>query len=333
MKDIEPMTLTRRCTFAVAFGALLCAPFAAFAQQAPAAFPRQPMTLIVPFTPGGPVDILGRMLAQEYQARTGQPATVDNRTGGAGNIGIEAVRKSKPDGATLLLIPAGNLTINPTLLKNLSFDVERDFAPITLLATAPNIIVASRKLGASTMAEVIARAKAGRVTYGSPGVGSQLHLTMELVKGIVGGDLVHVPYRGSSQALNDLVGGHVDLLATNITAALGAIKGGTAVPIAMTTAARSDLLPDVPTLEEAGVKGIDVTSWYGMLAPKAIPDATRDAIFAVTRDILTTPAFRERLAAQGLTVVIEEPATLGARIRRETDLWAGVMKKNNIAPQ
>ncbi|MBX9829575.1 MAG: hypothetical protein K2Y27_31870 [Xanthobacteraceae bacterium] len=328
------MTLiTRRHTLAGLMAPLLCVPWAAHGQTVSAAFPGQPMTLVVPFTPGGPVDVLGRILAQEFQHRSGQPATVDNRTGGAGNIGIEAVRKSKPDGTTLLLIPAGNLTINPTLMKNLAFDVERDFAPIALLATAPNIIVASRQFGAATMSDVVTRARTGRVTYGSPGVGSQLHLTMELVKASSGADLVHVPYRGSSQALNDLVGGHVDLLATNLTATLGAIKGGSVTPIAVTTAARSVLVPGVPTLAEAGFAGIDVASWYGLLAPRAISDPTRDAIFAVTRDVLMTPAIRQQLEAQGLTVSIEEPMTLAARIRRETELWADVMKKNNISSQ
>ncbi len=329
------MTLTRRTvlSFVAGAGSLLCMPLAAEAQNVPAGFPLQPMTLIVPFTPGGPVDILGRMLANEYQTRSGQPATVDNRTGGAGNIGIEAVRKSKPDGATLLLIPAGNLTINPTFLKNLSFVVERDFAPIALLATAPNVIVASRKFGVSTIAEAIAKAKAGRVTYGSPGVGSQLHLTMELLNGLAGVSFTHVPYRGSSQALNDLIGGHVDLLATNLTAALGAIKAGTVTPLAMTTANRSSLVPDVPTLAESGFPSIDVASWYGLLAPRNVPDATRDALFAVTRDVMNAPEIKDKLGAQGLSVQIEGPAAFAERIRRETALWAEVMKKNNIAPQ
>jgi tripartite-type tricarboxylate transporter receptor subunit TctC len=329
------MTLTRRTVLSSVAGAgsLLCMPFAAEAQNVPAAFPLQPMTLIVPFTPGGPVDILGRMLANEYQTRSGQPATVDNRTGGAGNIGIEAVRKSKPDGATLLLIPAGNLTINPTLLKNLSFVVERDFAPITLLATAPNVIVASRKLGISTIAEAIAKAKASRVTYGSPGVGSQLHLTMELLNGLAGVSFIHVPYRGSSQALNDLIGGHVELLATNLTAALGAIKAGTVTPLAMTTGSRSSLVPNIPTLAESGFPSIDVASWYGLLAPRNVPDATRDALFTVTRDVMNASEIKGKLGAQGLSVQIEEPATFAERIQRETALWAQVMKKNNIAPQ
>jgi tripartite-type tricarboxylate transporter receptor subunit TctC len=303
------------------------------AQTVPAAFPRQPITLIVPFTPGGPVDVLGRLLANEYQTRSGVPVTVDNRTGGAGNIGIEAVRKSTPDGTTLLLIPAGNLTINPTLMAGLSFEVERDFAPITILATAPNLIVASPKLGVTTVASLIEKGKTQQLTYGSPGVGSQLHLAMELLKEKTGINLVHVPYRGSLQALNDLLGDHIDLLATNLTAVLPAIQAKTVVPIAMTTATRSPLVPDIPTLVEGGVPGIDVTSWYGLLAPHAIPTEVRDAIFQVTHDILETPAVQEKLPAQGLNAMVEAPDQFGERIRRETAMWRDLITSKNITVQ
>jgi len=314
-------------------GAALAPAVATAAENVPAAFPQRPITLIVPFSAGGPVDMLGRLLAQEYQARSGRAAVVENKTGGAGNIGIETVRKANADGTTLLLIPAGNLTINPTLMANLPFDVERDFAPVTLLASAPNVIVVSPKLGVTSITQLIDKAKAGRVTYGSPGVGSQLHLAMELFKEKTGTNIVHVPYRGSSQAIGDLIGGHIDVLATNLPATLSAVKGKLVVPLAMTTAQRSALVPEVPTLAEAGVDGIDVTSWYGMLAPKAIPADVRDALFKVTSDILTTPALQEKLLVQGLNVMIEAPDVFAARIKRETALWAGVIKSRNITAQ
>lgn len=311
--------------------ALTAAP--ASAQDVPAAFPKKPLTLVVPFTAGGPVDVLGRLLAQAYQERTGQPVTVENKTGGAGNIGIDAVRKGPADGTNMLLIPAGNLTINPTLMKNLAFDVERDFTAVSLLATAPNIIVASRKSGITDLASLIAKGKSAEVTYGSPGVGSQLHLAMELLRVKTGANLIHVPYKGSSQALNDVLGDHVDLLATNLTAALAALQAGTVVPVAMTTAKRSPLVPQVPTLAEAGVTGIDVTSWYGLLVPKAVPEAVSQAIFDVTRETMATPALRDKLETQGLTVMTEPPAVFSERIRRETALWAGVIKERNIQLQ
>jgi len=308
---------------------------AAFARadSVPEAFPKRPMTLVVPFSPGGPVDVLGRLLARDYQARSGRPAIVENKTGGAGNIGIEAVQHAAADGGTLLLIPAGNLTINPTLMPSLPFKVERDFAPICMLASAPNVIVVAPKLGVASIAQLIAKAKTGKLSFGSPGVGSQLHLAMELFNEITGVDIVHVPYRGSPQALEDLLGGHIDVLASNLPSVISAINGKLVVPLAMTTAERSPLVPDVPTLAEAGVKGIDVTSWYGMLAPHGIPVATRDAIFTVTRDVLGTQTIKDKLLAQGLTVTIEPPEQFAARIARETALWARVIKARNISVQ
>ena len=324
------MQFTRRTFTAAVAGIVAARTLPAFAQSVPAGFPQQPITFVVPFSAGGPVDVLGRLLAQAFQDRTGHASVVDNKTGGAGNIGIDAVRKSTPDGTTLLVIPAGNLTISPTLMKNISFNVERDFAPITLLATAPNIIIASKDFGASTIKELIAKAKTRKITYGSPGVGSQLHLAMELLRDKTGADLQHVPYRGSAQAVSDLLGNHIDLLATNLPVVLGAVQTGAVVPVAMTTAERSPLVPNVPTLAESGVEGIDVTSWYGLLAPRETPQATLDALFAVTSEVMKSPEVREKLSAQGLVVIAEPPALFAARIRRESALWADVIKRNNI---
>ena len=330
--EISSRTLTRRTAMALFASSVFGTASRSYA-QVPPAFPNKPMTLIVPFTPGGPVDLLGRMLAQKYQDRSGQSATVENKTGGAGNIGIDTVRKAAPDGTTLLLIPAGNLTINPTLMSNLTFDVERDFAPIALLASAPNVTVASQGLGVISIADLIKLAKTRQVSYGSPGVGSQLHLAMELFKAKAGINLLHVPYRGSSQALSDLLGNHVDLLATNLPAVLGSIQARAVVPLAMTTVKRDALVSDIPTLAESGIEGIDVTSWYGMLAPRAIPDDVRDALFAVTNEILAAPASVEELKKQGLNVMIENPVELATRIKRETVLWADVIRKGNIVAQ
>jgi tripartite-type tricarboxylate transporter receptor subunit TctC len=326
-------TITRRAVLALLASATAVPVWAAGNPTLAAAFPQRPLTLIVPFSAGGPVDVLGRLLAQEYTARSGRTAIVENKTGGAGNIGIEVVRKAAPDGTTLLLIPAGNLTINPTLMPNLPFDVERDFAPITLLASAPNVMVVSPRLGVTSIKQLIEKAKTTKLSYGSPGVGSQLHLAMELFKEKAGVGILHVPYRGSSQALGDVLGDHIDVLVTNLPAALSAIKGNLVIPLAMTTAQRSPLVPEVPTLEESGVAGIDVTSWYGMLAPRAIPNDVRDAIFSVTRDILEAPTLREKLLSQGLSVTIEPPQQFSERIRNETALWAGVIKSQHITIQ
>ncbi len=323
--------MTRR---AALMGAAALSPIIlARAQNLPAAFPQLPMTLVVPFSPGGPVDLLGRLLAPEYQSRSGQRTIVENKMGGAGNIGIEAVLNAPPGVMMLLLVPAGNLTINPTLMPDLPFSVEHDFTPVGLLASAPNIVVASPKLGIDSIAGLIAKAKGQTLSYGSPGVGSQLHLVMELFRDAAGIDLVHVPYRGSSQALEDLLGEHIDLLVSNLPAVLPAIDQKLVVPLAMTSAQRVPFVPDIPTLAEAGIPGIDVTSWYGMLAPQAVSSETRDAIFTVTKDLLMAPSVAEKLKAQGLSVTIESPAELTARIRRETALWAGVIKAHNITLQ
>jgi tripartite-type tricarboxylate transporter receptor subunit TctC len=324
--------LTRRAAVTALATAFAAAPRRSWSQSAvPADFPHHPMTVIVPLAAGGPLDMLGRLLAQEYQTRSGQPATVDNRTGGSGNIGIDAVRRAAPDGTTLLVIPAGNLTINPTLMRNLSFDVERDFAPIALLATTPNLLVTSPKSGFNSIAGLIAKAKQSAISYGSPGVGSQLHLAVELFKQKTGIEMMtHVPYRGTTPALNDLLGGHIDVLVSNLPVALPVIKSGTVVPLALTTAERSPLVPDVPTLAEAGVPGIDVTSWYGLLAPRATPKPVLDAIFTVTADVLNSKALQEKLDAQGLAVRIEAPDVFAERIRRETAVWAEIIRARNI---
>jgi tripartite-type tricarboxylate transporter receptor subunit TctC len=323
-------SITRRTALTALAAAVVSARRAAAQSGVPAEFPPRPMTLILPLAPGGPVDVLGRLLAQEYQARSGQPTGVDNRTGGAGNIGIDAVRRAAPDGTTLLVIPAGNLTINPSLLTNLTFDVERDFAPITILGTAANLFVASPALGVRTIAELISKSKETKISYGTPGVGSQLHLAMELFKEKTGVEITHVPYRGTAPALNDLLGGHIQLLVSNLPVVLPVIREGKVVPLAMTTAERNPLTPEIPTLAEAGVPGIDVTSWYGLLAPRATPKPVLDAIYTVTADILRSPTLQQRLAQQGLNVQIEAPDAFAVRIRRETATWRDLIRQRNI---
>lgn len=235
----ERRILTRRAAFALMAATPIFGARFARADAVPDAFPKRPLTLVVPFSPGGPVDILGRLLAQHYQVRSGRAAIVENKTGGAGNIGIEAVQHAAADGGTLLLIPAGNLTINPTLMPDLPFKVERDFAPVCMLASAPNIIVVAPKLGVTSIQQLIAKAKTTKLSYGSPGVGSQLHLAMELFNETAGVNIVHVPYRGSPQALEDLLGGHIDVLSSNLPSVLPAIKSKLVVPLAMTTAEES----------------------------------------------------------------------------------------------
>ncbi len=307
---------------------------AALATPALPQMPSRPISIIAPFSPGGPVDVLARVLAQGFLARTGQAASVENRAGEAGNIGIELVRRAAADGTTLLVVPAGNLTINPTLLRNLPYDLERDFAPVSMMATTPNLIIASPRSAPRTVADLLAeaRAKPGEITYGSPGVGSPLHLATELMKGRAGIDIQHVPYRGTTQALTDLLSGQIQLLASNLPVALPVVRGGQAHAIAMTTATRSAALPAVPTLAESGFPGMDITSWYGLLAPRATPPGVVQAIAEATEAILRAPEAHGTLTAQGLDIVCEPPAVFAARLRAETTMWAAVIRERRITP-
>jgi tripartite-type tricarboxylate transporter receptor subunit TctC len=324
-------SFSSRCgAITLAAAALMVAECALAQANAPGDFPKRPITLISPLAPGGAVDVLARLLGEEYQRRSGHAVTIENRSGGAGNIGIDAVRRASPDGTTLLVVPAGNLTINPTLFPNLPFDVERDFAPITILGTAANLFVAGMKTGINTVAELIEKARAATLTYGSPGIGSQLHLAMELFKQKAGVEITHVPYRGMPPAVTDLLGGHIDILVSNLPVALALVKERSVLALALTTAERSSLLPEIPTLAEAGVAGIDVTSWYGLLAPRATPKPVLDAIFAVTTDFLKTPELQQKLEAQGLSVRIESSDMFADRIRRETATWRELIRQRNI---
>jgi tripartite-type tricarboxylate transporter receptor subunit TctC len=299
--------------------------------QLPPGFPSRAITLVAPFTPGGPIDVLARVLAAGFVAR-GATAAVDNRTGGAGTIGIDLVRRAPPDGTTMLVIPAGNLTISPTITRNLPYDVERDFAPVSMMATTPNVIVSAANSPIRTVDQMLAaaRARPDAIAYASSGVGSQLHLQMELLRAKAGVAMQHVPYRGTTQALADLLGGRVQLLSSNLPVALAGVREGRLQAIAVTTARRVAELPDVPTLAESGFPDIDIASWYGLLVPRATPAATVMAINETVEQILRAPDNARMLGSQGLDIVAEKPDVFAARIRRETALWAQVIRERNI---
>jgi tripartite-type tricarboxylate transporter receptor subunit TctC len=318
--------LSRRA--ALATGGALLLPALARAQ---ASWPTRQVTIQAPFTPGGPVDILARMIAAHIQAATGQSAVVENRAGAAGNIGIDIVRRAAPDGSSLLVIPAGNFTINPTLLRNLTWDVERDFAPILMLAATPNLILANRDSGIRDLATLAAVARQrGDLPYGTPGVGSQLHLTMEVLKRRLNLPLTHVPYRGTTQAVPDLLSGQIPLMVSNLPVALPLIQNNQVNAVAVTTAARSPLAPQIPTLAEQGLAGVDVASWYGLFAPRATPAPVQEAIRAAAAAALRAPQAAEALRAQGMTLSEEAGDVFAARIRRETAEWAEIIRALDI---
>lgn len=292
-------------------------------------------TIISPFPPSGPVDTLARIVSQGLSRIYGKPAVVENKPGAAGNIGMDKVRRAKPDGNTLLVVPAGNLTINPTLMPDFPFNIEKDFAPITMLATAPNVLVAAPASGIHNVKELIARAKAqpNGLSFASPGVGSGLHLVGELFKQQAGINLQHVPYKGTGPALNDVMGNTLPLMFSNLPGALPFIQNGKLVAIGLTDTQRTPYAPNIPTLTEQGVSGVVVKSWYGLLAPSGTPP---DVLAQLARDvaaILSTPENRDILKAQGMTAAVTTPAEFAAAMRDETAVWAGIIRERHIVAE
>ena len=288
--------------------------------------------IVSPFPAGGPVDGLARILATGLADKYKQPAIVENLVGAAGNIGMEKVKRAAPDGRTLLVIPAGNLTINPTLMANFPFNIANDFLPITMLAKAPNVLVANAAVPASNAKELIALAKAkpGTLSFASPGVGSGLHLAGELFNAQAGTDLLHIPYKGTPPAINDLLGGAVPLMFSNLPTVLAHIQSGKLKAIGITDTVRAESAPNIPTLAEQGVSGVVVTSWYALLAPRQTPPAVASQLAKDATEILNRPAIREQLKAQALTVWTMQPSELQAHIAAETASWARIIKAKNI---
>ncbi|MCE2780447.1 Bug family tripartite tricarboxylate transporter substrate binding protein [Limnohabitans sp.] len=293
------------------------------------------MSIVAPFPAGGPVDVLSRILADGLQKKTGQTVVVENLPGAAGNLGIDKVKRAKPDGKTWLVVPAGNLTINPSLMPNFPFVIERDFVPVTMLAKAPNVFVASTSSRLGSLREMIAQAKArpGALSYASPGIGSGLHLAGELFKLQTNTDFLHVPYKGTGPALNDLLGGTIPLMFSNLPAVLPHIKSGKLVVLGLTDSVRSPVAPDIPTLAEQGVSGVVVTSWYGILAPAGTTPALVEQMAKDAAEILAQPAMREQLRAQGLSDATQKPAEFAAHIKAETQTWASIIKTRGIVAE
>ena len=322
------MRMMRRLASALAVTLAAALPAQAQAQD----WPDRTTKFVVPFPAGGVLDVLTRSFAEPLQAASGKTIVVENLPGAAGNIGIQQVARAPGDGSMLLFVPQGNITINATLLPNSPFNWERDFKPVTLLAYAPNLLVVHPSLPVKTVGELIAYAKAnpGKLAYASPGNGSSLHLIGELLAAETGIDVLHVPYKGTTQALQDLVGGQVQMMFGAVPTLLPAIKAGQVRAIAVTTAKRAEILPEVPTLAEGGVKGIDVPSWYGVMVPAATPQPLVERMQAALAAAAAKPALRERLAAQSLVPVLNTPAAFGAQIQRETAVWANIIRTRKI---
>ena len=325
------MSISRRTWLtALAAAPLATAPFAVLAQ---AAWPSKPVRIVVPFAAGGTTDILARALAPELQRVFGQPFIVDNKPGAGGNIGAAEVAKSAPDGHTLLMGTVGTHGINQSLYPKLPYDPIKDFAPVTLVAAVPNVLVfnpaKAEQLGIRNVADLIKYAKAnpGKLNMASSGNGTSIHLAGELFKAMTGSYMVHFPYRGSGPALIDLIGGNMDLMFDNLPSSMQQIKAGKLKALAVTSAARSPALPDVPTIAEAGpVKGYEASSWFGLLAPHGTPVDVVNRLQQETAKALASPVLKERLMAQGAVPSGNTPAEFAKLIDAETAKWAQVVK-------
>ncbi|MEN9499998.1 MAG: hypothetical protein RIS83_1817 [Pseudomonadota bacterium] len=318
------MNLTRRH----ALGILAALPAPALAQG----FPDQSIRLIVPFPPGGPADIISRLLSRVMGDKLGKPVVVENRSGGGGLVGIEAVARARPDGLTIGLASSGVLTVQPHLTQQMPFDALRDIAPIGMVISVPQILTVHPALPVNNVQELIARAKAqpGKLSYGSAGIGSSLHMSTELFKQITGIDIVHVPYRGAAPAVTDAMAGRIEILMADVPALLTQIRAGTLRPLGISAPQRLDILPDLPTLVEAGIPGMICDTSYGLVAPAGTPadriGLLRDAMVAAIND----PETRQSFAAQGGTLIGSTPEAFTQAIREGSARWGQVVRAGNI---
>ena len=327
--------LSTRRTFtlaaASALGLLALTPLAAQAQ----AFPTKAITIIVPFSAGGTTDILARVLGQFMSKDLGQPVIIDNRAGAGGNIGTQLVARAAPDGHTILMGTVGTHAINQSLYPKLAFDPIKDFAPLTRVALVPNLLVANPAQPFKTVKELIAHAKAnpGKVTFGSSGSGTSIHLSGELFQQMAGVDIQHVAYKGSAPAVNDLLGNHIAIMFDNMPSAISHVKAGKLRPLAVTTPQRSPALPDVPTIAEAGVPGYEATSWFGLLAPAGTPAPVVAKLNTAILKALADPDVKKKLLEQGAEPAGETPAQFATFIASETVKWGKIVKQSGATAQ
>jgi tripartite-type tricarboxylate transporter receptor subunit TctC len=307
--------------------ALLLSPSVGLAED----FPSKPIRLIVPFPAGGPNDIIARVVGQRLSELFKQTVVIDNRGGQGGVLGTDAVAKAAPDGYTIAISSAGALAISPSMEK-VAYDTLQDLAPVTLVATVPEMLVVAPDLQAKDMTGLVALAKSkpGQLNFASSGAGSLPHLAGELLHITAGIDIVHVPYRGAAPAVNDLIGQQVQMAFLDLPVLLPQVKAGSLRPIAVGSAERAPTAPDVPTLAEAGYPTLRIENWYGMVAPKGTPDAIIATLNRVTREAMADPTVKEKLAAQGASLAGDSPEHFRSFIADEIKRWAGVIKDAGV---
>lgn len=316
----------------IAAACLLSVP--AYAQDTAADYPNSTIRIVIGFTPGGGSDVAGRAVADKLAEKWGKPVIVENRTGAQGNLAMAQVAKAAPDGYTLIVVPVGNAAVNPSLFKELPYDM-KDFAPVSMIAEVENVLVVNGKLPAKNLQELIAlgKQKDRRFTYSSPGAGSQAHLAGELLARATGVEMAHIPYRGLGPALNDVLTGEITLTFAQLSNAKQFIENGQLRAIGIASAKRSPALPDVPTVSEAGLPGFVAVSWYALMAPAKTPKPIIDKLAGEIGKIVKLPDVTKTFAALGAQPVGGTPEELQRTIAEDTARWAKVIKEAEIPLQ
>ena len=330
------LEICRTCGFIFITTALLTVNAPLLAQTASTgsgpAYPVKPIRLVVPFTPGGSTDIVARIIGQKLDEAWNQQVIIDNRPGAGGTVGVDFVAKSAPDGYTLVMGHVGTFGFGPSLYSRLPYDSIRDFAPITLFANVPNMLVVNASLPVKSVKELIALAKArpGQLNYGSAGSGSASHLTVEYFKLLSKTDITHIPYKGTSPMVTDLIAGQISFTITGVPPLYPHVKSGRLRALGVASVRRLSLLPELPTIAEAGVPGYEATTWFGPLAPAKTPKEIITRLNAELLKILQRPEVRERLAADGAEPVGNTPEQFAAYIKTEIERWAKVIKASGV---
>ena len=295
-------------------------------------YPSRPITLVIPFAPGGSTSIVGRGVADKMGELLGEKIVVDNRPGAGGTVGTKAVAKSEPDGYTLLLGYTGTLAIGPSLYKNPGYDPRKDFAPIGMIGNAPNSLVVHPSFPAKTLAELIAYAKAnpGKVNFGSAGAGTASHISGEYFASAAGIKLVHIPYKGTGPVLTDLLGGHIPMAFAPVPASHSNVAAGKLRALAVTSATRSGLMPEVPTIAESGLAGFDASLYYGLVAPAGTPKPVIDKLNKALRDALASDEVKRQLGNDGTDITPGTPEDYAALIDKDEKKWAGLVKASGV---
>ena len=309
---------------AVLFALALAAPWPAGAQS----YPSKPIHFVVPYPAGGPLDTVARLLAQKVSESVHQPVIVENKPGAGGNIGTDAVAKSAPDGYTILMGAVATHAINPTLYASIPYDPVRDFIPVTQVAATPNVLVVNPSIPVASVREFIAYAKANpdKLNFGSGSTGSAGHLAGELFKAMAGVEMTHVPYKGAAPAMQDLVGGRIQLMFDNLASSLAQVRAGKVKALAVTTARRSALAPELPTIAESGLPGFDISTWFGIFVPANTPRGVVDTLHAEFTRALADPGVRDTMLQLGAEPVGSRPEEFAAYIRAEAQKYARVIK-------